>query len=198
MYQYDRGLKRVCFHSREIRRNKGPFSQDVIDFYSFVEDINIMIEKSELTIFSSSIDKLKHVKQYTFPVPPYELCLRFVLERIVKYFLAENGTCALILEARGKKEDGELHKELKNIIDNGTKYTDRNLYKKIKGVYFNQKWCKKSNEQKSYFGLELSDLCSHPIHKYSNFNIKNKAFDVLEKKIYKYPNYIGKGIKIFP
>ena len=50
----------------------------------------------------------------------------------------------------------------------------------------------------TYCGLELADLCSYPIHKFVKYNKKDKAFLAIENKIDCFPNYINKGLKIFP
>ena len=38
---------------------------------------------------------------------------------------------------------------------------------RIKGVYFNPKWCKAADDRMSYWELELADLCAYPRHLYS-------------------------------
>jgi hypothetical protein len=48
-------------------------------------------------------------------------------------------------------------------------------------------------------GLQIADLVAHPIGRnYINPNQKNRSYEILAKKFYKYPNHGGKGIKIFP
>lgn len=201
-YLYGEGkkqkLKRVCFHSYEIRNFKGPFSKGIINYNSFINDISNYMSNLPITIFSSSINKEKHWIHYYSPHHPYSLCLDFVLERFVKFYLPANEYGIIILEARGKKEDRNILNHIKNTIDYGTAYVNSSFFKKIKGVYFNTKWEKTSNEQKTCAGLEIADLCSYPIYKYCRSNEKDLAFQTIEKKIYCYPDYIGKGIKIFP
>lgn len=197
-YNYGSVTKRVCFHSSEIRGRKGPFSENIIDYNAFIMSLSDFMEDLPTVIFSSIIDKDRHCRKYHDPIHPYNLCLDFILERFVKFYLKHNEKAIIILEARGKKEDKYILEHLKNLFDNGTSYAHPDLFKKIKGVYFNPKWCKKSNEQKSYFGLECSDLLSYPIYKYVKYGIKDKSFSTLENKIYGYPNYISYGLKKFP
>ena len=103
-----------------------------------------------------------------------------------------------MLEARGKEEDSDLLEHIsKVILKSGTKsIKSTELSNKIKGVYFNPKW----NEEYSatYTGLEITDLYSYPIHKFIKRNKKDQAFLTYENKIVGYPNYINKGIKVFP
>lgn len=198
-FNYDgKRVKRVCFHSYEIRGRKGAFSEKVVDYSNFITDLSIYMENLPTVIFTSTINKEKFCLKYPEPTHPYSLCLDFILERFVKFYLKHSETGIIILEARGKAEDRFILDHIKNLIDNGTKYVDASHFKKIKGVYFNPKWCMKSLEQKSYFGLECSDLYSYPVYKYSKLNKKDKAFLSIENKIYGYPNYDGRGYKIFP
>ncbi len=190
--------KRVCFHSTEIRGNKEAFAKNVIDCNSFIVDLSNFMSNLNMTIFSSTLDKEHLARKYTTPAHPYNMCLEFILERFVKYFAKQDENCWVVLEARGKKEDKFILDFMKDFIDNGNQYTTSRQAQKIKGVYFNPKWCAESNNKKSYFGLEITDLINFPIHKYCREGIKDKAFKSIESKIYKYPNYDGKGIKIFP
>lgn len=198
LYFYKDRQKRVCFHSSEIRGEKGPFSKTVINRNNFLNDLSDFMSDLDINILSSSIDKERHVKLYSNPYHPYNLCLKFILERFVKYYIKSNKTGIIVLESRGKKEDKFILEYIKELIDNGSEYVNKEQFKKIKGIYFNPKWCKESNFKKSYFGLELKDLVSHPIRKYSIKNEKDRSFDCIEDKIYGYPNYRGKGIKVFP
>lgn len=104
----------------------------------------------------------------------------------------------VMLEARGKGEDKILLDELKHIIfDTGIRsISSEELQEKIKGIYFNPKWS--NTYDNTFSGLEIADLSSYPIHKYVRSNIKDKAFNIVEKKIDKFPNYNNKGLKIFP
>ena len=70
-------------------------------------------------------------------------------------------------------------------------------FTRITSIYFNPKR-PIENPKKTYFGLEIADLCAYPFYKYLVYGTKDICFDVLESKIYKYPDYKGSGIKIFP
>lgn len=198
MHLYKGKMKRVCFHSYEIRRGKNAFSEKSIERKKFLDDLNIFMKNLPIKIFAYTIVKEKMISKYSTPFNPYNLSMEFILERFVKYYLKNNERAAIILESRGKKEDGELLKYIKNILDNGTRYATKEELKRIKGVYFNEKWCKEENYKKSYFGLEIADLVVHPISMYNIKEEKNLAFKCIENKIYGYPQYKGKGIKKFP
>lgn len=196
IHKYGNNNKKVCFHSREIRRREGPFKD--IKYDAFINDLSKFMENIPCSIISSTINKFEHVKKYDNPTEPYDLCLIFILERLVKYYLSDDDSSIIILESRGKKEDKKILEYMKRLLDNGTEYVSKDLFKKIKGIYFNSKWQHCSQNKKTYFGLEIADLYSYPIHKYCKGLGKDRAFKCLEKKIYKYPKYDGCGIKKFP
>lgn len=197
LYDYKGTVKRVCFHSREIRGRKEAFSPALIDYSAFIADLSQMMADIPITLYASHIDKVQHVKQYIYPKQPYDLCMTFVLERIMRS-IPVDATCIIVAEARGAKEDKELLAQIKDLLDHGNQYHSPEYFKKIKGVYFNPKWCKRSNDQMSYWELELADLCAYPIHKYFVYGTADRAYQTLLPKIYGYPNIYGRGLKSFP
>jgi hypothetical protein len=197
LFSYNGKTKRVCFHSKEIRGRKGAFHPNVIDYDSFILDLTQLIEDLPITLYSSHIDKVCHVYQYVYPDSPYDLCMNFVLERIIRD-IGENERCVVILESRGKVEDKELLNQIKDLIDHGNRYTSASKFSKICGVYFNPKWSEEAHCQKSYWSLEIADICSYPVYKYFAYGKKDRSFDVVETKFKNYPYHKGKGLKIFP
>lgn len=197
LFEYKGSIKRVCFHSREIRGHREAFDPDLIDYDSFIQDLSQMMVTVPMTLYASHIDKVRHVNQYIYPASPYDLCMTFVLERIMRDIPAD-ATCVIVLEARGEKEDKELLNQIKRLLDKGNQYYPPSTFRKIKGVYFNPKWCQIAEDQKSYWELELADLCAYPIQKYFVYGKRDKAFETLLPKISCYPNFWGKGLKSFP
>lgn len=197
---YSNKSKRVCFHSREIRGRKHPFDNNSIEVQAFMNDLSEYMKDLPITIFSYTMDKKSHCSRYSDPYSPYTLGLEFIFERLVKYHMNHDEKVIIIIESRGKKEDKELLNHIKDLIDYGTRYVSNSYFKKIKGVYFNPKWSKEDDYKKSYFGLEIADLVSFPIHKYCRnaFCNKDLPFLCIEDKIYGCPDYYGKGIKTFP
>lgn len=196
-FNYEGKTKRVCFHSREIRGKKNAFNPHLINYFEFIDDLSEMIKGVPMRLYTSHIDKWKHVKKYTRPYSPYDLCMTFVLERIVSDINADE-TCIIVLESRGVSEDKSLLNFIKGIIDNGTRYVGAHHFKKIKGVYFNSKWCRNVDDKKSYWILELADLCVYPFYKYFAHGMSDPAYELLLPKLSGYPNYKGLGLKNFP
>ena len=160
-------------------------------------DLSNMMKAMPITLYASHIDKWKHINQYVHPALPYDLCMTFVLERIV-INMKSNETCIIILESRGATEDKLLLKFIKNVLDYGTRYCSAESFKKVKGVYFNSKWSKIADDQKSYWELELADLCAYPIYKYFVHGTVDEACKTLLPKLHSYPMYEGRGLKSFP
>lgn len=191
--------KRVCFHSYEIRHRRGPFSEDAIDHGSFISDLGKMMQSLRATVFCAVIDKCELALRYADPAHPYSLAMDFMLERYAGFFLGrQNVSGNMILEARGRKEDRRLLKHIVNKLDNGTDYVSAEKLTCISGVYFNPKWTMGDSGSESYFGLELADLIAYPVCKYCRTGDSDKAFDIIEPKLYGYPNYAGRGLKRFP
>ena len=196
MFSYNGILKKVCLHSREIRRKMNPFDIHLINYDSFMLDISSLIKNLEYTIISVTIDKENYLlKHYNFHI--YNTAMCFLMQRYI-YYMNNNSRGSIMLEARGKDEDFILLNEMKNIIFNtGIKdISPKELQSKISGIYFNPKWNKKYDG--TFSGLEIADLTSYPIHKYIRNNKKDKAFEIIESKIDRFPDYINKGLKIFP
>ena len=199
IYDYKSGKRRVVFHSREIRRKEGPFNPKVVDYAQLQNDISLMIKSTDFRIYSSSIDKINHVFTYSKPFHVYNLNLNFIIERFCWELNRNNESGIILLESRGKKEDLRILRYLTNLIDNGNNFKSKEHFSGIKGVYFNPKWCLEKNKGKaSYILLELADVVSYPIFKYTKTNNKDKAFLTFEDKIYNYPYYNGYGLKKFP
>lgn len=188
--------KYVCLHSREIRRHDKAFNDKLINHNNFTNDLTCVLKNIDCTIISINIDLVNYLKRrHTENI--YEKAFDLLIERYI-YATNSNKKGIIILEARGKEEDKILLKHIYKIINlKGEKFISNNEFKKkIKGVYFNPKW----NEEYSstYVGLEIVDLFSYPIHQYVKYKKTNPAFEVLKYKISGYPNFINKGLKIFP
>ena len=195
-YLYKNKLKKVCFHSREIRRKENAFDINLISYDNFILALTNLLKGLDYKIISVTINKEDYLlKHYQYNV--YNTAMCFLLQRYI-YVMKNNCKGIVMLEARGKDEDYILLNEMKHIIfETGIrKVTSDELTDRILGIYFNPKW--NQGYDNTFSGLEIADLSSYPIHKYIRDNKKDKAFLSIESKIDKYPYYINKGIKIFP
>lgn len=194
--------KRVCFHSRDIRKRSAPFNK--IDHSLFTEALSQMIQSVGAKIISCHIDKLAHYKKYTNaynkPIHPYHLSAQFILERYCNGLNEAEVKGIVMLESRGEKEDKFVLDYIVNIIENGTNQNRATHFRNIEGVYFNPKWSKSDMDLTSFVILEYADLVCFPIHKQhrgGDLSQGNPAYEIVEKKFYKYPSHVGWGLKIW-
>lgn len=196
-------LKKVCFVSRQIRRRQGAFSKHYLNdeqYEAFIEDLTVLMGTIEYKIIASSIDKVKLVSKYITPTEPYHLAMEFIIERFARFLHTNNATGLIMMESRGKKEDGSLHQLFLELYNNGTRFFgSRYIQKTITGgFYFNGKWNKQLNGLETFYGLELADLTAHPIGHFAQSHEKSRPFETFEKKFLGFEKYMGKGLKIFP
>lgn len=188
--------QRVVFHSRDIRKRIGAFNPRFVNPENFKADINQLLVELDYTIYTSSIDKFAHGRQYIYPHPVYDLCFEFVLERFCHELRNNRQTGLIVMESRGLKENQALLKTAVNLLNNGNRYYSSDEFSLIKGVYFNPK--RTLDKKLSFPMIELADLVSYPIHRYVKNNSQDNEFSIIEGKLYNYPNYNGFGMKIFP
>ena len=189
----------VIFHSRDIRKWQKEFRVlgDLKLRSRFYFDLDNTIRNANFTIIASAILKDDLIKSYGPRANnPYDLCLTFILERTV--FFADKNRCSkieIVAEARGKKEDANLHDQHQIILSNGTAFvTSERFKRKLTDINFLKK-------SKNVLGTQLCDLVAYPLATKIVFPKRdNLAFSVVEPKIYRqFPDgdYLGYGLKIF-
>lgn len=189
------GHDMVIFHEREIRKALPPFQFLVNPSRreEFMGDITCLIRESDFTVIATAIHKERLDAQYGFPDSPYDLALRFCLERL-QYFLTENGEGGrmvhVVFERRGKREDEALELEFRRVCDGANKTNQVKLP-------FTPIFALKSANS---CGLQIADLIARPIGKYIlDPDEPNRAHDVIRGKYRQSRgNKRGRGLKIFP
>jgi len=182
----------VVLHENEIRRDKGVFkhlkSRELKQ--SFLNDLTSIIEDQDFKIIAAVIDKNKLSEKYKQPQNPYDIALRFCLERL-HMFLGNGyvGRTHVVFERRGHKEDNELELEFRRICDGDSFINGPLNFEMVMA----DKQCNSS-------GLQLADLVARPIGiRYLRPDQSNRAFEVIEKKFHRTENgYSGIGMKVFP
>lgn len=181
------GHDQIILHEHHIRKQEGSFSflrKDKELRKTFLEDISTLIQECPFSVISVVIDKSKLRSLYSQPYNPYNLSLRFGLERLI-YFLSSMGEAGkrihLIFEKRGKNEDQQLELEFRRICEGNEQFG----YKKIAfdeirfRLFFADK---KSNS----CGLQIADLTARPIGlNYLRPDQQNRAFEIIDDKIYR-------------
>lgn len=193
------GHDMMVLHEHDIRKEENGFNfPNRTAKNTFMAELGEIIEKHNFILVSVAIDKIALKKRYQEPDNPYHTALQFCLERL-HFFLREKGQHGLrthvVVENRGKKEDAELELEFLRICS-GRNGMGKELPFDL--VFAD----KKTNSP----GLQLADLVARPIGlRVIRPEQDNRAFEILEKKLYSRngregvgSGYEGYGLKCFP
>jgi len=185
----------VILHEHTIRKQKAPFVflKSETKRMAFMEDLNAIIREVDFKIVASVIKKHGLMQQYADPDNPYDIALRFCMERAYA-FLKDRGQDAqrthIIVERRGKQEDDALELAFRRIRDGSNRWGPMPGFE----IVFADK---KTNSS----GLQLADLTARPIGRHIlDPAQKNRAYEIVEAKFRRSPSgaKIGWGLKVFP
>lgn len=181
-------------HEHEIRKRLKPF--DVLTpkprFDAFMADLTQILEQAPMTVIAAVIKKEELREKYHRPANPYELGLRFCMERLALHLEGKGSTgkTHIVFECRGRQEDRDLELEFRRICDQaGTGSGMANL-----DIRFVDK---KANSS----GLQIADLIARPIGlRVLRPDQPNRAFNIIETKFRRSGagKVKGWGLKIFP
>ncbi|TDR93075.1 DUF3800 domain-containing protein [Enterovirga rhinocerotis] len=185
----------AVLHSHEIRKARGDFNilLNANTRASFIDRLNGVIGALPMTIIAAAIDKQRHVKRYSDPMNPYEIALKFCMERLQRWLQDQSQADHLthvIVERRGDAEDQKLELEFRRVAD-GRNQVGRMPNLDIRFM------TKKHNST----GLQIADLTAHPIARHViKSNQPNRAYDLIEPKFRRGPagQVAGYGLKVFP
>lgn len=195
-FNYNGDRRSVCFHSREIRKSEGPFALlDESKRNNFLNDLSVLIGNCQVCVYSATVKKYELCQRYAYPEHPYSLALGFIVERFCILLQRTKSTGIILVESRGKKEDTQLLASFRKLQVSGNTYYPPEHFASIAGFYFNPKW---DPAGKSYIPLELADLMSYPIFRHVRDGYRGRDFRIVERKLLGYPDYRGKGLKVFP
>lgn len=183
----------IVLHSHKIRKQTRDFSiftnKDLRE--QFYAELNAAISNLPFRIIATAIDKRALQNQYSNPHNPYDLALTYCLERTQKFLLEHeqlNRQTHIILESRGDKEDSQLQSTYSDYV---TKNYSVNEAYPCKLIF--------SDKRTNSIGLQLADLCAYPIGRYAVAPQQpNPAYQIIEEKFHRFPDHLGKGLKIFP
>lgn len=114
-YQNKNKKCKVCFHSREIRMKQNAFGMLEEKYGDFLKDISNVIQKVDFKIITVNINLKKMAEK-----SPEEEIYKYAFNKLISKFYAELGTNQkgiVVLEARGKKEDKNLHNYAVELIE---------------------------------------------------------------------------------
>jgi hypothetical protein len=183
------GHDMVVLHENEIRRDKGFFrklkSRELKQ--NFLNELTDIIKEEDFHIISTVINKKK---LFTHANNPYDIALKYCMERTYTFLKQENKITHIVVEQRGRKEDQELELEFRRICD-GNNF--QNMVFQFEIIM--------ANKMSNSAGLQLADLVARPIG-LSVFKTtqENRAFEIIKTKFYKDKNgdFKDYGLKVFP
>lgn len=196
------GHDMVVLHSHHIRKPRGEFAflLDAGHRARFTARLTETIAQAPFTIVATAIRKLEHKRRYPRPQSPYDLALRFCMERAFK-FLWQNGQqgrlTTLIAESRGHAEDTDLELQFGRVCRNEHDW-DIPFRLNVPAMPFALRF---ADKRTNAVGLQLADLVAHPIGRHVLQPAQaNRAFEALRAKFLASPSgeTKGWGLKVFP
>lgn len=194
------GHDSVVLHENEIRKQKGDFAflSHLPTRREFMDRLSSIMDASNFILIACVVDKARLRRHEGASTNPYHIALGICLSAL-NDFLSEKGQEHLqthvVVECRGKKEDGELELEFRRICD-GDNQDNRHLPFDI--VF--------ADKKTNLTGLQLAYLVARPVGlNYIRPTQTNQAFELLRRKFYcdggrarVGTDYEGVGLKIYP
>lgn len=184
----------VILHEHDMRKKTGPFAQlNKERRDALTNGLTEVIEAAPITLIAVVIDKVKHKAKYVSPDHPYNLALKYGLERVYAFMCGvgqQDRQTAVVCEARGAKEDKEIELVFRRVCDGDNRTQKPYPFNIVVAD-------KKTNSE----GLQLADLVARPIGLHVlRPEQPNRAWSALEPKLYRgaYGVTAGNGLKVFP
>ena len=143
-------------------------------------------------MIASVIDKAGLRNRYANPDNPYEIALRFCLERSFSFLRGigqGDRKTTVIVECRGKREDDELELAFLRIVAGDNRWGR---------IPFELGF---ADKKANLIGLQIADLVSHPVGRHHlKPDQPNRAYDSIVAKFRHSPTgeIKGWGLKTFP
>jgi len=188
------GHDMVVLHERDIRKQKGAFgilrNRDVRQ--AFLNELTQFVINAEFTLIAVAIKKRDLVGRYVSPQNPYEMAMKFGLERVFGFLTRKaqhQAETTIVFESRGTREDRDLELEFRRVCD-GNNYQGTRFPFQIK----------MASKQTNSCGLQLADLTARPLGQQClNPDSPSRAYLALEPKLFRQNGVLnGWGLKIFP
>lgn len=187
------GTELPILHSRDIRKAQGDFA--ILGVASrrttFLAELSATIEQAPFRLILVFIKKDLHREQRgAIAHQAYSLALDYALDEL----LPELGTpeasgVNLILEARGKKEDGEVAAALKGTLRDGTQsHSPVEFAQHDWRIAF-------ADKKANVIGTQLADLVLYPAARHILNPVKSHPnWETVRRKVCAN----GRGLKVFP
>lgn len=194
------GHDQKIIHGYDMMNCIGDFEclQDPKIKHVFLNRLTEIIESTNFILISTVIDKKSLLEKYVIAQNPYELALKYSLERVQNFLQERNQEdrkTHILVESRDNRSNEKLEKAFLK-IKNGENWHQSTFSFEIEFVN------KKSNST----GLQIADLVAEPIRcKFLRPEKSHQNFKSLENKFYcrggrslTGKNFNGYGLKVFP
>lgn len=176
----------VIFHREEMVNCKGYFSifreQSIRD--KFDARLIDYLRQQRFVIINVVLDKKSHVRQYKYPINPYEYCLTAMLERYCGWLKMEDNVGDVLAESRAGREDMQLKAVYKKIYHHGTSQRqDPTFFSNVLTS------CEIKIKPKitNIAGLQIADILAYPLKEkvfYERNIRKNNFLGTFNEKIF--------------
>lgn len=155
----------VILHREDIVNRRGSFGKlcNASFKHEFNEILLSLINQTEFQMIAVVIDKKKLRENYgEASSHPYHLGIEFMLQRYCGYLNSINRIGDVMVESRGKKEDGLLKDAYKSVYENGGWHYKKDFFQNS----LSSKDLKVKPKAANISGLQLADLLANPIKKF--------------------------------
>lgn len=192
------GTREVILRSYDIRKQKGQFKLlvDITKRTAFYEELDQFVKNLNFKIIAAVIDKTKLKSSYKIPQDPYDLCFKFIMERLCMFVGRRNEQVIMRMESRETHNDKVLAEDYENFKESGNRMIPaEEVREKLVDLSFNQK-------SQNIAGHQIADLVAYPIGTHV-FQPKreNPAFQIVSEKLHTKTGtkqYLNYGLKTFP
>jgi len=158
--------EQVVLHAKDIIQRHGVFHILRNEEISARFDAGLIdvISNADYRVINVVVDKKNHIERYGESAwHPYHYCLLVLLERYCFFLRRHRARGDVLAESRGKTEDYELKKAYKRVYEDGTRFKSDKFFKQ----YLTSKEIKIKPKWKNVAGLQLADMLSNPLRKYT-------------------------------
>lgn len=190
LFEYkNKGIRPIVIRNHNIVDKNPPFNNIPLQFY---ERLNKIINFTDFKQIAAGLNyytftQCNHLDNKSSPLL---MALGSMIINYAEYLNSINKKGIIIFEEETAKHDQLKLNYIKKVLFHGNKTNTADYFKNIKAVYFRKKWTEEeANKYVTTAGLELADLTLSPLRR-----IFHPEFQLIERKLYNYPNYPNKGI----
>lgn len=190
------GRTNIILRSYDIRKQKGDFAclVDNQKREAFQKNLAELMKSLDFKIIAAAINKANLKNQYHEPDNPYNLCLKFILERSIMFLGRSSHKLIFRIESRETHNDRKLAEVYEKFKAEDHKLFKKNeIRSKFLDLSFNQK-------TQNIAGHQIADLIAYPTGVFILDSKRiNRSFEIIKSKFHsKNGSYLNCGLKFFP